>query len=253
MVRPPQTFFGETSTQWSVDGISVGFTRYAANDVQPRHRHENPNFFVLMTGEFTDASDELGTRQPRAFDVLFHPAGAWHESLAGPDGRVGWNLELSPEWLSQHGLLGSQLGRYRVARDPKRALEFLRMALHGFSAEGLLEFVVPGSDESETYGWQRRLTICLHEQDEWTLATLAHELCVHPVYLARVFRARFGMSVTDYHLQKRLLRAVSELTHQSPAISAMEAGFADQSHLGRQLRRTLGVTPGHFAKKFQSF
>jgi len=35
-------------------------------------------------------------------------------------------------------------------------------------------------------------------------------------------------------------------THQSLALIAQEAGFADQSHLSSIFRREMGVTPGQF-------
>src|SRR5690606_37479696 len=74
---------------------------------------------------------------------------------------------------------------------------------------------------------------------------LARTAGVHPVHLARAFRRHYGTTVSDY-LQRRRLQAAAQLLASSDepiASAAARAGFADQSHLGRQLRARAGITP----------
>jgi AraC-like DNA-binding protein len=79
---------------------------------------------------------------------------------------------------------------------------------------------------------------------------LAREVGVHPVALARAFRARFGSTPGAYLRQLRLAWSVSELTDGTRSIAeiAVEAGFADQSHFTRVFRRACGETPGAFRR-----
>lgn len=76
-------------------------------------------------------------------------------------------------------------------------------------------------------------------------AQLAAGAGYHPVYVARLFRAHYGIGVGEF---ARLARAeyardLLATTPASIAQVAVRAGYADQSHLTRSLTRVLGRTP----------
>jgi AraC-like DNA-binding protein len=63
----------------------------------------------------------------------------------------------------------------------------------------------------------------------------------------RSFHRSVGMTPHAYRLAFRLNRARALLaTDVAPAEAAAEAGFADQSHLGRHFRLAFGATPGAY-------
>lgn len=67
--------------------------------------------------------------------------------------------------------------------------------------------------------------------------------------LTRVFKAAFGLPPHSYLIQPRLARARRMLALGiSPADTAAELGFADQSHLGRWFRRAYRLTPAYYRK-----
>lgn len=62
--------------------------------------------------------------------------------------------------------------------------------------------------------------------------------------LSRDFRTLYGTSPHRYLVMRRLGRVKAALrAGDSLASAAAEAGFADQSHMGRHFRRAYGVTP----------
>jgi AraC-like DNA-binding protein len=65
--------------------------------------------------------------------------------------------------------------------------------------------------------------------------------------IARHFRWAFGTSPDRYRTLRRLALARAAIERgQSLARAATEAGFADQSHMTRQFKRTYGLTPARW-------
>ena len=77
------------------------------------------------------------------------------------------------------------------------------------------------------------------------LAMLATMAGVHRVHVARAFRDHLGCTVGDYVRRLRVRRACELLAATSAPLTdvAMRAGFFDQSHMTRVVKRFLGVTP----------
>jgi AraC-like DNA-binding protein len=62
--------------------------------------------------------------------------------------------------------------------------------------------------------------------------------------LARGFRAAFGTSPSRFRTMRRLERACARFEAGTPlAEAALDAGFADQSHMTRQFRAAFGMSP----------
>lgn len=65
--------------------------------------------------------------------------------------------------------------------------------------------------------------------------------------LARQFRAAFGTSPTRFRTMRQLDRArLMMRSGLAIAEAALEAGFADQSHMSRLFKRAYGLTPGRW-------
>lgn len=65
--------------------------------------------------------------------------------------------------------------------------------------------------------------------------------------IARDFRWAFGTSPDRYRTLRRLALARAAIERgQTLAQAAAETGFADQSHMTRQFKRTYGLTPGRW-------
>lgn len=84
--------------------------------------------------------------------------------------------------------------------------------------------------------------------EELPLDLLACEASLSPRSLSRAFNRRFGMSVHQYILSQRILRAKELLISTDLPIAevALETGFSSQSHLAATFRKHMGVTPGLF-------
>ena len=77
---------------------------------------------------------------------------------------------------------------------------------------------------------------------------LGRAVGIHPVHVARVFRAHRGMSPASYARELRLSWAAQRLADSDASVCdiAAQAGFADQSHFVRAFRRRTGMTPSRY-------
>lgn len=84
-----------------------------------------------------------------------------------------------------------------------------------------------------------------------SLTAIAEDAGVHPVHLARQFRATHGCSVGDYLRRVRVAFAQAELSTSDRPIAeiALAAGFSDQSHLTKSFRRITGQTPAAYRER----
>lgn len=85
------------------------------------------------------------------------------------------------------------------------------------------------------------------------LAELAEEAGVTPEHLARTFRRCTGLTVGTYLRCLRLLDATRALRDSDLPLAtvASSTGFSDQSHMTREVRAHLGVTPGTYRRSWR--
>jgi AraC-like DNA-binding protein len=83
-----------------------------------------------------------------------------------------------------------------------------------------------------------------------TLNQLAQQVALSPYYLLRLFHAEVGMPPYAYLESVRIRHAQRLIEAGKPlAEVAIEVGFSSQSHLTRQFKKIIGVTPGQYAQQ----
>ena len=85
------------------------------------------------------------------------------------------------------------------------------------------------------------------ERPAESVAAVADALGVSERHLRNRFAAAVGVSPKHYARIQRVRRVLADLGSAPWAQLAAQAGFYDQSHLGREFRRLMGVAPGAFA------
>ena len=105
--------------------------------------------------------------------------------------------------------------------------------------------------EHQSVKWVREY-IEAHYAEDISIEDLKSIACLSPFHLIRVFHKEVGIPPHSYLRQVRVERS-KELLIQGHSIAqvALETGFYDQSHLTRQFKRIVGVTPGHYSNLVQ--
>lgn len=92
-----------------------------------------------------------------------------------------------------------------------------------------------------------------HLDEEFSRERLAEQVYLNPAYLSRLFRRETGLSLTDYIVKLRIVRAKEqlELSNQKVSDIAFEVGYANFSHFSKLFKKTTGLTPQEYRKKYQ--
>ena len=112
------------------------------------------------------------------------------------------------------------------------------------------------SRESGTPRWLTEARDLLHAgfSRRLTIEDIAKSVDVHPIHLARVFRARYHCTIGDYVRRLRIEFARREIagTKSSLAQIALDAGFYDHSHFSKAFKQLTGLTPTAYRKSFRA-
>jgi AraC family transcriptional regulator len=95
-----------------------------------------------------------------------------------------------------------------------------------------------------------KLVIASDPTRRWTLADIAAEVRVSPVYLTQVFQQVEGLPLYRYQLRLRLARALDLLPAYGDLTAlALDLGFSSHSHFSAAFRQVYGQSPSTFREK----
>jgi AraC family transcriptional regulator len=256
-------YFGDVLVHRTAGEVTLSEGRYAGRARTPAHAHPSPYFCLVLQGDFEET---WGSRQDTCGPgtLVFHCAGEVHADRFGPLGARCFNLELAPR-LAERLEEERALPRARLTLAPGRASSTaaaIRRVLDGSALEveeavlALLAEVAPRLTRAIWRGrrplWVDRSLEQLRGTEPPSIAALAEEAGVHPVYFTRVFRAAVGKTPREVARAAKLERAGAVLLRPGAGLSAVahETGFADHSHLCRHFRREFGLTPSEYRRLF---
>lgn len=182
---------------------------------------EVPQMASLLEGLDWQRSPELRFKSPLVEDPV----------LSARLARVFEGLTQSASLLERESLLLTVLAR--------------------LTAEHVTAAKVPGEARRESPA-VRRARDCLEAccEENVSLPFLAQVAGLSPYHLVRAFHREVGIPPHRYQTVVRVHRA-RKLLAAGEAIAEVvyRTGFCDQSHLNRCFKKTLGVTPGRYARK----
>jgi AraC family transcriptional regulator len=258
---------GVSITSAKVNGFTLSELRFPKSYVQPPFEPELPYVAVVLEGALVKSFPRRALELGRT-DAVAIPVGATHGARFGCDGaRI---LIVGPRGAAEPvagcfdrvaDLRGRELTwlAWRLAGELRASDAAAPLAAEGFALELLAATTREARVERSLRrppAWLRSAEELLRERraDRIGLGELADAVGVHPTYLARVFRAHYGLSVGEYDRRLRLAWAAAELARGEMPLAeiAASAGFADQSHFTRVFRRQVGTTPARYRERARS-
>lgn len=238
---------------------------YPARGAMHPHQHEEASLSIVVRGSFRErvASDE---RDYVRGQIAYLPAGMPHSQQFGIAGARQIILTAQPAWVDYLADCNTPLADAPHSNSPTfhelahRLLQEMRRA-DGFSALGcdgiILEIVAAFGRSSTAVSARLRPPVWLSAVREFvsqnvlappTMRQIARLAGRHEIHVAREFRRFFGASLGAYMRGLRAEHAACLLLRTRMSISevALECGFSSHSHLCREFRARLGMTPSEY-------
>jgi AraC-like DNA-binding protein len=246
-------------------GIVMTETRYRPNSQLGTHAHQKGCFGVILEGDYLEGvrRDEF-VCAPRT--ILYRPPMIEHWSTKGRVGARVLFLEVSDDRMDhirEYVSLPAQPTVYQSRQVQLLAGSIIRHWSAGDRAtplaiEGLLYEIAVSicqqrlKEEERRPQWLNRLVELLHERfnEPFRLSAVASEIGYHPVYVMRVFRRHYGMSVADYVRKLRVEYARKHLACEGMSLVdvGLSAGFPSQAYFSTIFKRETGITPGQYRR-----
>ncbi len=229
------------------------------------HIHDAWCVGLVLSGA-TRMRQGAAARRVGAGEAALIDPGVPHSCNPEPDGRLGYVMFFLDRraLAAAAGEEGEPVFRAPVVRDPalSRRLVGLYRVLGApggrLSKETLLCRALGPLLGGRSSGEPRRGDgaaalvrdyLREHPRENASLAALAALAGRSPAYLLRLFKRRYGLPPHAYQNHLRVERAKALLATDLPAAQvALEAGFADQSHLIRVFTPLVGATPGQYRR-----
>lgn len=219
------------------------------------HAHEPATLNVVLDGEYGESIERGALCCHGPATLIAKPAGTVHANRLGAAAVECLVIEVDASAVTDLVVrrsasvarYGGRLRAELVRRDDLTPLVAEELVLE------LLAELAPTGEPGRGAGrlWLARARELLHDEPgPNTLGELARRVGLHPIYVARAFRARYGCSVGEYARWLRAERARRMLHHSQCALSevAARAGYSDQSHLTRDFRRAFRQSPAEYRK-----
>lgn len=259
-----QECFGSHEASVRADRLRVSRTRHSPALRTPAHSHPVMCLHIVLDGLY-DEKTLAGHHQLEPGWVLFKPVGEVHWNEFRALGSTTLRIELDPDAMPD--LARHLPGRLTSFRSPRLATLAKRVH-HELSAIDDLTPIIAESVALEIFArvartrlpaprsvsaLARRCAELLEERftELYRLGDAARDWGVDRTVLAHAFREEFGRSVGEYIRERRVEYVASRLrdgSARSLGELAIEAGFADQSHLTRTFKSVYGLPPGRWRR-----
>ncbi|WP_073200446.1 AraC family transcriptional regulator [Gracilibacillus kekensis] len=121
-------------------------------------------------------------------------------------------------------------------------------------SKGKLNSIMMHNNDKSSHVHRIIAWIDQHYQDNISLNDIAESLHISKYYMARIFKDITGMTIMQYLMQRRLVRAKYLLemqTSKSILEVAIEAGFDSSSHFSRKFRACYQVSPSVYRNRMR--
>lgn len=228
------------------------------------HAHERASINIVLAGVYRETCrGETGAFPPLTF--IAKPPGESHGNQFGQEGARC--LLIEAEAGCKNGPFAELFERPLICSAAPVASQAITLLGELHPLDPLSELSIESLTIQILIAQCRRYARSYHNEPAWmkgtlsilnsgateriSLSALAASAGVHPVHLARTFKQVHGMSIGAYARRLRINRTLELLCNSDLELSqvAVDAGYYDQSHMARLVKRATGLSPTEIRRR----
>lgn len=237
---------------------NLALTTYSEGAIMEPHHHKQTQISIVIDGANHEESEVSNLHFGRPAEVIIKPKGLIHSNTFSNSCTIitAQLKEENHSRLRHDGMLKewralSPIGGYQLllsiikCRTESEYYHKLNEILSSFSTN------TKSRVESPPH-WLEEVRHLLESSYHSLIRNdfIGRTFRKHPVYIARMFKKYYGMSMKTYVKLLRTNGAIKAITSAEDILAgvALENGFTDQSHLNRTFKSQTGLTPNEFKR-----
>ena len=254
-------YVGQNRSQYKMPGLILTKCFFPKAFNSDWHSHENSHLtFALKGGSIEKRKKGSIPCSPGL--LLLYPANELLRNTDYVSNSESFSIEFENEWCKTLEINNQEKNRQIIIRDPLIKLNMIKIMGEVKEADGLSNLCIEtsilgilSSLEHDITGnkrpsWITQLYELLHDEHNcnWSLASLAEKIKVHPVTLSKYFPKYFQTNIGDYIRKIKTGKSLTDLCKKSIAIEeiAIKSGFVDNAHFTRVFKKHTGITPSQY-------
>ncbi len=251
-------YFGCILKERKTENFVLSITAYQDACKVPLHYHQNPYLSLNLRSKYLEQG-EFMERTVGAGNIVIRPKGYEHENVFYKKNGLCFNIEILKNPIDSYESLFDDVVIKSVDRQLQKLLVGFVINFQEDELDCMItEALIPINGEvfqGKKQDWYFRVLDHIHDEYDayLSLQTLSETANIHPVYLARKFKALKGMTVGEYIRKVRAEKGFTLLTSSSIKLTeiGLQSGYYDQSHFSRSFRQTFGLNPRQWRSSLQ--
>jgi AraC family transcriptional regulator len=245
--------FGRRVAARQIGTYALTMTRYERGTHIPQHAHAGAFVTVVLGGAYRETVLQQ-TRDCVRHSIVVHAPGERHADTFSD--RLTTCLNVQGATFESSALMttpATTAMAHKLRQEFRAPDAFSPLVIESVMLE-LTAVAARHRDDERVPAWLREVHTVIDRRfaEPLTLTELASMVDVHAAHLARQFRRHYGATVGEALRERRVQYAKTRLESDAPLHAiALDAGFADQSHLTRTFRSATGTTPGAFRRRLK--
>ncbi len=237
---------------------NLALTTYSEGAIMEPHCHKQTQISIVIEGANHEESEVSSLHFGRPAEVIIKPKGLMHSNTFS-DSCTIITAQLKEEnhsKLRHDGMLKEWRALSPIA-GYQLLLSIMKCRTESQYYHKLNEILTSFSSDTQPVqasppGWLQEVRHLLESSYHAVIRNdfIGKTFNRHPVYIARMFKKYFGMSMKTYVKLLRTNGAIKSISSEEDILAgvALQNGFTDQSHLNRTFKSQTGLTPHEFRR-----